>query len=88
MKTVYLLILLQEDYSEPIGRILIADNDIQLVIKGINKIEGQKGEYYQTYAKDILICGNPKYPTDGSYKDTVRWSNMSWYIEEMTILDY
>lgn len=67
---------------------MLIENDIDLIIKGINKIEGQEGEYYQTYAKDISIYGDNKYPTDGTYKDTVRWANMSWDIEEIEIINY
>lgn len=88
MKTTYMLTLKQEDVSEPIGKLILVENDIYLIIKGINKIESAGGDYYQTYATNISVYGDPKYPTDGTYKDTVRWANMSWYIDELEILGY
>lgn len=88
MKTAYLLTLAIAGEKEPIGKLLLIENDIDLIIKGINVIENQQGEYYETYAKEIVVYGDPKFPQSGVYKDTVRWADMIWDIEEMKILDY
>lgn len=89
MKTkLYLLTLTQEDIPHPIGKILLDDNNIDVIIKGINKIEtnNNDGEYYQAYAKDISVYGDPTNTYDGTYKDTVRWANMAWEVEEIEVL--
>lgn len=87
-KKLYLLTLEQERESNPIGKILLPDNNIHVIIKGINKIETNNcdGEYYQSYAKNITVYGDPSNTYGGDYKDGVRWANMTWGIEEIEIL--
>lgn len=79
MRTAYLLTLTQQDNIMPIGKILLSDNNMPLIRKGINKIESQQDNYYEIYATDIHITGD-------TYKDTVKWAMMEWNIEQLDIL--
>ena len=86
MKKAYTLTLKNKETGELIGLVGLIDNNLELIIKGINSIMANGGEYYQSYANETKVEHTNGYITNGQYKDTVVWAMVSWDIDELAII--
>jgi len=85
MKKIYLLTLDDEDGSH-IGMVALVDNNKSDVIKGINHIMANGGEYYESYHRDEKLDGSDNNIQGGSYMDTVRWSTTYLSVDEIKVI--